>query len=1006
MRADFPSSQVYNGRGFKDILTKDKQAINTHPPLLCTPALPRYFSINKPCGTDTRGLRWTLCLSLDELSLMFSFPRGLIVAGSSLTDEECKTTFYGLFDAFGHRSQTIIDSAWMWKRGKRLSSAWKRRFFTLVSDGLYYWKSDGDRRPKGFIVLSHYLASPAPKGTEKPSTFSFILRNTKSRTGRSYILHTSSTDERDKWIKLFNHTARNTDKTEDHPRLSERLSPPSPVSSIISLSSSGDEKTFRKASLKRSQSGGHLRSQTQLAPTAYGLNDEMRALFEQKATTMRGREVDRYLTLRPTPTLLLPSSPSVFTSPIFPPPSPPVKMPENPTVEVPPVTSSSPSNSPSMTSSIPSGSPVMTSSPWKSPIVQSISRQPLTIRHSVALGKYSSFVLQSIEPAPQQVRDWNAEFQGVRDKIEKKHQRDFADEKKFLRDIPWGTGYNLGKDFSETATLYAKIIINEVFLPDHLKTFKGVDLGGVAGGRKFIVQNILFKFACDVKLSEDPPVWMYGHGTPDHHSALRSAKNEMKGLEAMSNTHIDGFRMLAMPVLPIDKGTIRYGSNDGGTTMHNSDEILDGLMRTAADRLHLVSHVSGVKEKKVIHGPGDIEGHLGHDDRYYVVDFGRVMPPEDPGQSHDLNPRSVFYSLLRSQLVVNHERPLCSDAYTMWNSDEDEKKREAINDEVKRATSRIRGQFAPKFAQELDDMEVPWEYLWSPDASYRQLEQGIEMVAVDEVHSRQLNVRHLGYVRMFSQSRDVKKLILSVMIGRVMKDHLRDIMQASMMEGNSQGRSLHQAIFIFINGILGHTRKSQEYWKLVYQSVARKFGGETIADVNVEAFGEKGSAAEYDTRVILIQLISQTGVKLTDAVWNEIVREVEGVRLVEADIESVEHILKHQSIIYLWGSLSLLAQIADSRIQTGRGNVRQVTAAERGMRDAYMACSTCPLIRLAWGLCKVKLADASGETTEKDMDQAIHLLTTSTKFSGPTELASHLIERARVWKSKSTQNGS
>lgn len=59
----------------------------------------------------------------------------------------------------------------------------------------------------------------------------------------------------------------------------------------------------------------------------------------------------------------------------------------------------------------------------------------------------------------------------------------------------------------------------------------------------------------------------------------------------------------------------------------------------------------------------------------------------------------------------------------MWNSDEDEKKREAINEEVKRATSLIRGQFAPKFARELDDMEVPWEYLWSPDASYRQLEQ-------------------------------------------------------------------------------------------------------------------------------------------------------------------------------------------------------------------------------------------------------------------------------------------
>ena len=32
----------------------------------------------------------------------------------------------------------------------------------------------------------------------------------------------------------------------------------------------------------------------------------------------------------------------------------------------------------------------------------------------------------------------------------------------------------------------------------------------------------------------------------------------------------------------------------------------------------------------VIYGPGDIEGHLGNDGQYYMVDFGRTFPPEAP----------------------------------------------------------------------------------------------------------------------------------------------------------------------------------------------------------------------------------------------------------------------------------------------------------------------------------------------------------------------------------------
>lgn len=44
---------------------------------------------------------------------------------------------------------------------------------------------------------------------------------------------------------------------------------------------------------------------------------------------------------------------------------------------------------------------------------------------------------------------------------------------------------------------YGQIICSERYLPDHKKTIKPTSIGGIAGGEKFIVRDILFKFATD-----------------------------------------------------------------------------------------------------------------------------------------------------------------------------------------------------------------------------------------------------------------------------------------------------------------------------------------------------------------------------------------------------------------------------------------------------------------------------------------------------------------------------
>ena len=48
----------------------------------------------------------------------------------------------------------------------------------------------------------------------------------------------------------------------------------------------------------------------------------------------------------------------------------------------------------------------------------------------------------------------------------------------------------LSEDFVTYATQYSETIVRELSLPDHLKTISSVDVGGVAGGGKYLAWYI------------------------------------------------------------------------------------------------------------------------------------------------------------------------------------------------------------------------------------------------------------------------------------------------------------------------------------------------------------------------------------------------------------------------------------------------------------------------------------------------------------------------------------
>ena len=152
----------------------------------------------------------------------------------------------------------------------------------------------------------------------------------------------------------------------------------------------------------------------------------------------------------------------------------------------------------------------------------------------------------------------------------------------------------MAQDFVDAATSYGKIIISEHFLPHEKKTIQPQSLPGIIGGEKFVVHNILFKFAVDHKN-------IYG----SDYSAAKAAGNELRGLMCYFNASIPdinvplmalvdyrGFRLTAMSLLPVDTSTIIYGTFDAGKTIHYSqDDIFNARMRTASEILRLRPHL-------------------------------------------------------------------------------------------------------------------------------------------------------------------------------------------------------------------------------------------------------------------------------------------------------------------------------------------------------------------------------------------------------------------------------
>ena len=282
--------------------------------------------------------------------------------------------------------------------------------------------------------------------------------------------------------------------------------------------------------------------------------------------------------------------------------------------------------------------------------------------------------------------------------------------------------HKLTQDFEYAAQSYARIIVSELPLPFEHKTIRPSALGGIAGGAKYVVGGIVFKFALDsiIRLTPStapslPPseLWMYGgYAGPSDAGAIKAA-----GLELLHFDHViaqqvhgistplvclvdyQGYRLMAITVLPISSETLRYGSNDGGKVVHQDDPQVTAHMDKLFKIYHLKPHVISASSV-VLRGPGDIEGHVGHDNRLYLLDLARMMPPEMDIPSLRLNPRLVFSRLFRPEFMMRYGSKLSADAGTAWDPADPAESKKNI-EEAKRATLVIYTKLVPGFVIDL-----------------------------------------------------------------------------------------------------------------------------------------------------------------------------------------------------------------------------------------------------------------------------------------------------------------
>ncbi len=480
-----------------------------------------------------------------------------------------------------------------------------------------------------------------------------------------------------------------------------------------------------------------------------------------------------------------------------------------------------------------------------------------------------------------QLIDWNAMFQETLDLPETSEAQVLHKYERLS---------SLAHDFVETAQRIGTLIISEAHLPASSKTLLPVNIGGEAGGEKWLSMGILFKFAVD---------WKHFYGSDAR--AMKSAGHELKSLmryyqcegvrvPLMALIDYRGYRLVAQSVLPISRDTIVYGSNNSGKTVLDSSPECSLRMRRAGEQLNIKGHLCGVTRgvpQPMLWGPTDIEGHLGTDGRFYVIDLARVFPPT----CLDAHVKETFlYELMRPEWVAENPVPLSSDAFSGFSSF----RMDSIdNREVFESSQRLVNVRVPEFAQWLDTaMLVPTF-----------AKKALKMLT-EELHRRGINCRYLGRVRARCVTEAAREVLLVEIVARVVKNLLNERLRVLSKTLKVPGEMPYRkAIVGLLNMVLGHPPiSSSGFWNELLVEIQVQFKQALSPAEQEPSFNLRHRLSMY---LLLKRLQRLAAVTLSKQSLQELKTSPKDFRVVLPDIEHVYSQVTHMNIVSYAEGMSL-----------------------------------------------------------------------------------------------------
>ncbi|GMI17569.1 hypothetical protein TrLO_g3914 [Triparma laevis f. longispina] len=447
----------------------------------------------------------------------------------------------------------------------------------------------------------------------------------------------------------------------------------------------------------------------------------------------------------------------------------------------------------------------------------------------------------------------------------------------------WSEVNNVTKEFSFVARKYASILVEEKGLPISQRTFTPLSAaGGLAGGEKYLIHGVLFKFAIDfvgIYDGDEGAAKAAGHelkgmdglagacgardpqkyySTPQHRRGAfggSSMSAKVKANDSDSDADdsdgefaesIDparlhfplqccvdyrGFRLVASSLLPIEgASTLVYGicdpTNFGREEIKNGDKDLGvklAMARVAA-QMNLKPHLVGPAPYTTsIHHCVDLEVHRSQKDtKVYCLDFARVMPPEWAGQGGEKGRH--LKCLLRREFVEKWKFPLSSDSLSKFTVSTS---RQQELEEVAEATNWLRTTLVPHFALKISQLYKKGEV---GENSYK---DGVETIhsVIEKMHRCGINLRLLGSIRVaLLSSRGNNKLatvILAEMVARVAKDDLNELFRKTTSKHKLPGVVKFEVAAVkYLNKLFGTgSSLSESFWGGVLPfRLGNKFG--------------------------------------------------------------------------------------------------------------------------------------------------------------------------------------